>query len=156
MGNITRREIIATLSIMLLPISFGVKARVLSPFKKSVLNIESSGNKYTFNVEIAEDGKQHAMGLMYRRTLAPDAGMLFDYHQSQRISMWMKNTFIPLDMLFIAADGRIVNIVERTIPHSETVISSHGKVKGVLEVNGGTVERLGIKPGDYVRHGIFK
>ena len=93
---------------------------------------------------------------MYRRKLAPDAGMLFDYKTPQRVSMWMKNTFIPLDMIFIAADGRIVNIAERTVPQSKTVISSQGKIRGVLEINGGTVARLGIKPGDRVRHPIFE
>jgi len=128
----------------------------LTPFKRTVLTIVSSGQKFSFNVELAQDSKQHALGLMYRRKLAPDAGMLFDYKTPQRVSMWMKNTFIPLDMIFIAADGRIVNIAERTVPQSKTVISSQGKIRGVLEINGGTVARLGIKPGDRVRHPIFE
>src|SRR3546814_13522615 len=85
---------------------------------------------------------------MYRDHLAADAGMLFVYSQPRRVSMWMKNTLIPLDMLFIAPDGRIESIVKRAVPHSLATISSRGKVRAVLELNGGTVDRLGIRPGD--------
>ena len=92
---------------------------------------------------------------MFRRKLAPDAGMLFDYKVPQRITMWMKNTYIPLDMLFIGAGGRIVNIAERTVPRSLAAISSDGNAQAVLEVNGGTARRLGIRPGDMVLHPIF-
>jgi len=70
--------------------------------------------------------------------------------------MWMKNTYIPLDMIFIGQDGKIINIAERTIPHSEAVISSKSRARAVLEVNGGTASRLGLKPGDQVMHPIFK
>jgi uncharacterized membrane protein (UPF0127 family) len=156
MSNISRRIFLAYLGILLASISANATAQLIKKFRKSNVTIISSGQIFTFNIELAEDSKQHALGLMYRQKLAPDAGMLFDYKTPHRISMWMKNTFIPLDMIFIAADGRIVNIAERTIPKSTTVISSHENVKAVLEVNSGTVAKLGIKPGDLVRHRIFE
>ena len=92
---------------------------------------------------------------MYRRSLADDAGMLFVYGSEGMVSMWMRNTFIPLDMLFIAGDGRIVRIAERTVPQSLETISSGRPVIGVLEVNGGTAARLGIQPGDRVLYRAF-
>ena len=111
--------------------------------------------KHAFTVEIAKTPRQQAQGLMFRRRLAADAGMLFLYAQPQIIRMWMKNTFIPLDMIFIGADGRIVSVVERTIPQSLETVSSAKPANAVLEVNGGTVSRLGIRPGDRVRHPAF-
>jgi hypothetical protein len=87
--------------------------------------------------------------------MAADAGMLFDFKQDQLIAMWMRNTRLPLDMLFIARDGRIVNVRERTVPFSEESIYSSGPVRAVLELNGGSAQRLGLKPGDRVRHAMF-
>lgn len=131
--------------------------RVLAQaFKKSTLTIVTDKGRYDFDVEMALTPRQHAQGLMFRRTLAPDAGMLFDYRRPEPVSMWMKNTYIPLDMLFIASDGRIVNIAERTVPRSTEIIPSDGPVRAVLEVNGGTAARLGIEPGDKVIHPIFE
>lgn len=105
-----------------------------------------------FSVELATTPAERELGLMYRQNMAADAGMLFIYPGEQEVAFWMKNTLIPLDMLFIGADGRIRRIEERTIPLTETPISSIYPVKAVLEVNGGTVERLGIHPGDVVRN----
>ena len=93
---------------------------------------------------------------MHRTQLAADAGMLFDFKSDQITAMWMRNTRIPLDMLFIANDGKIINIAERTVPLSEQIIPSDGPVRAVLELNGGTVARLAIRPGDRVIHPIFK
>ena len=93
---------------------------------------------------------------MFRRELPRDAGMLFIYDAEATLTMWMKNTYLPLDMLFIAADGSIINIAERTVPQSMQIISSRGAALAVLEVNGGTVSRLGIAVGDRVRHSAFK
>ena len=121
----------------------------------SEIAISSGGKRHNFRVEMALTDEQRARGLMFRRELAPDAGMLFDFEATQPVAFWMKNTFIPLDMLFIAADGRIVNIAERTVPHSLSVVPSAGPVRAVLELNGGTVARLGIRPGDRVVHAIF-
>ena len=92
---------------------------------------------------------------MFRRSLAPDAGMLFDYKQPTVATMWMRNTLIPLDMLFVDGKGRIVNIHERAVPESLDVIAAAAPVRAVIELNGGTAERLGIKPGDQVVHPIF-
>ena len=128
----------------------------LQTFERDQVAIETEdGSRHRFEVELALNGEQQAQGLMYRRGLADDAGMLFLYGREWPVSMWMKNTFIPLDMLFIAGDGRIVWIVERTVPNSLETISSGQPVAGVLEVNGGTVARLGIQPGDRVLYRAF-
>ncbi|MFN3077590.1 MAG: DUF192 domain-containing protein, partial [Alphaproteobacteria bacterium] len=115
----------------------------------------AAGVSHTFTVELAVDDKQRETGLMFRHSLAPNTGMLFYFGTVMPVSMWMKNTFIPLDMLFIAPSGRIVGIAERTIPHSLDVVSVPEPVISVLEVNGGTTARLGVKPGDRVRHRFF-
>ena len=123
----------------------------LANFKHGELTITGSDGSHKFSVELATDNAQREQGLMFRQTMAPDAGMLFLYDSSQPVAMWMENTYIPLDMLFIAADGHIVNIRQRAVPHSRENISSDGPVKAVLELNGGIVSRLGIKPGDTVK-----
>ena len=129
----------------------------LVTFETSELAIETArGERHRFRVEFAATHAQRAQGLMYRPSLAPDAGMLFDYGRETLVAMWMKNTFIPLDILFIAANGVIVNIAERTVPGSLASISSAGPVRAVLEINGGAAERLEIKPGDRVVHPIFR
>jgi uncharacterized membrane protein (UPF0127 family) len=119
-------------------------------FKHDELTITGAGGSHKFLIELATDDAQREQGLMFRQTMAPDAGMLFIYDRMQPIAMWMENTYIPLDMLFIAADGRIVNIRQRAVPHSRENIPSDGPVKAALELNGGTVARLGIKVGDKV------
>ncbi len=120
-----------------------------------MVTIESKGHRHRFIVEIADSPADQARGLMFRRELARDAGMLFIYDAEASLTMWMKNTYLPLDMLFIAADGRIVKIVERTVPLSTQIISSGTAALAVLEVNGGTVSRLAIAVGDRVRHRAF-
>tara|TARA_R110000868_G_scaffold28525_8_gene106921 strand:+ start:9103 stop:9606 length:504 start_codon:yes stop_codon:yes gene_type:complete len=122
----------------------------LVSFSKEPLAVESGGKIHKFSVELALNGRQQMQGLMFRRRMAPDAGMLFVYRRSEPTAMWMKNTFIPLDMLFIARNGVIHHIAERTVPMSEAVIASNGPVVAVLELNAGTVSRLGLKPGDRV------
>ncbi len=122
----------------------------------SRLAIEGERGRHTFTVEVAATDETRQVGLMFRKSLAADAGMLFDYQTPQPVAMWMKNTLIPLDMLFIGADHRIVRIAERTVPHSLATIDSGGPVRAVLELNAGTAARLGIKVGDLVRHAAFK
>ena len=124
-------------------------------FEPATLEIRTRTGSHRFTVEVARTARQHARGLMFRRRLAPDSGMLFLYRTSQPVTMWMKNTFIPLDILFVAADGRIVRIAQRTVPHSMQNIPSFGPVSAVLEVNGGTAARLGIRPGDRIVHPAF-
>jgi uncharacterized membrane protein (UPF0127 family) len=114
-----------------------------------------AGQEHTFDVELAVTPQQQTQGLMYRPSLAPAAGMLFIYRPVRRVSMWMRNTAIPLDMLFIAEDGEIVRIAERSVPFSLTTISSGMPVRGVLEINGGTAARLGIELGDRVIYPAF-
>jgi uncharacterized membrane protein (UPF0127 family) len=119
------------------------------------LSIATASGPITFVVEIADDDAERTRGLMFRESLAPNAGMLFDFKREQHVSFWMKNTLIPLDMFFIKSDGRIVRIARRTVPHSEEGIASGEPVQAVLETNAGVADRHGIKPGDTVRHPVF-
>jgi uncharacterized membrane protein (UPF0127 family) len=120
------------------------------------LTITTAKGTHRFMVELADTPERRAVGLMHRPSMPADHGMLFDFKTDAPVAMWMRNTRIPLDMLFIARDGRIVNIAERTVPFSETAIPSNGPVRAVLELNGGTTARLGIKPGDRVSHPMFR
>jgi uncharacterized membrane protein (UPF0127 family) len=122
---------------------------------QSDLVIVTAAGPRKFRVEMADTDATRSRGMMFRTSMAPDAGMLFDFKQEQLASFWMRNTLLPLDMLFIKADGTILNIHQRAIPHDESGINSDGPVRAVLEVNGGTVSRLGIRPGDKVQHAIF-
>src|SRR5690606_22038441 len=99
--------------------------------------------------------EEQAQGLMFRETLAPDAGMLFVHDRERRLAMWMKNTVLPLDMLFLGYDGTILSIVENTVPFSETVIAPSHPSKAVLELNAGTAARLALAPGDKVLHPLL-
>lgn len=147
----TRRAALLALCLVLAaPAGAGEMA-----FAKSELWIESGGARHRFRVELAETPAQHARGLMFRADLAPDAGMLFDYGAPRRVSMWMKNTLVPLDMLFIAADGEIVRIARWTTPLSLEAVPSLAPVAGVLELRGGTADRLGLRAGDRAVHPIF-
>ncbi|QCN94251.1 DUF192 domain-containing protein [Azospirillum argentinense] len=131
-------------------------ATALESFARSSLTVETAGGgKYRFDVELAETPAQQAQGLMFREKMAADAGMLFIYDRPQPASFWMKNTLIPLDMIFIGADGRIVNIHANAVPQSLDAVNSAGPVKGILEINGGMSARLGIRPGDRVVHSTF-
>ena len=120
-------------------------------FETAPLQIISTGGKvHTFTVELAVDSDQRSQGLMNRRHMARDHGMLFDFGVTRQVMMWMKNTYLPLDMLFIAKDGKIETIRENAVPLSEAIIDSRVPIAFVLELNGGTVNRLGIAPGDIV------
>jgi uncharacterized protein len=130
--------------------SFARAADALSP-----LAIHSASGTHRFNVELADTAEKRTVGLMYRPSMPTDSGMLFDFKTDAPVTMWMRNTRIPLDMLFITRDGRIANIAERTVPFSETTIPSKGPVRAVLELNGGTAARLKIKAGDRVDHPMF-
>ena len=125
-------------------------------FKMDQINIQTKSGSHSFTVELALSPTQLREGLMHRKEMAPDAGMLFVHQTRQVQGMWMKNTFIPLDMLFIDSDGTITHIVEWTIPLSEEHISSGGPVQAVLELNAGTSARLGIQPGDHIKHSLFE
>lgn len=119
------------------------------------IRIETAGGLKSLNVEIAADAISQERGLMFRRDMPADAGMLFDFHQEQRVAFWMKNTPLPLDMLFIKADGTVSSIEPNAIPYSTDTIPAAEPVRAVLEINGGQAHALGIKPGDRVRSVIF-
>ena len=123
---------------------------------RDLLTIETSaGVKHVFKVEVAKQESERNRGLMFRQSLDDDAGMLFDYDPPEEISFWMKNTYISLDIIFIDAGGKILNIAASTTPLSLQHLPSDGEARGVLELKGGTTARLGIKAGDLVRHRIF-
>jgi len=114
------------------------------------------GQKQAFKVEVARNDADRAQGLMFRRSMPADQGMLFDFGRVEPVSMWMQNTYLPLDMLFIRPDGTIARIAANTEPLSTRTIPSGEPVLAVLELNAGTATKLGIKPGDRVEHPIFK
>ncbi len=120
------------------------------------VEIVSKSGVHVFDVEMAVTPEQRSTGLMHRKELAPGRGMLFDFEGEGPIAMWMKNTYLSLDMIFIRADGRIASIAESTTPLSEATVQSGAPAKAVLEVLGGTAKRLGIAPGDRVAHRIFR
>ena len=124
-------------------------------FKKSSLVIVTASREIKFDVEIATTDAEHARGLMYRKQLGAYEGMLFDFFKEMPVSFWMKNTLIPLDMVFIAADGTIKHVHANAVPMSTDTIPSRYPVRAVLEINGGSAALLGIKPGDKVKHPIF-
>ena len=130
----------------------------LSSFPRSELSIVrgDGASRHTFRIWIADTGERQMQGLMFVRDLPADQGMLFIHDRPRVASMWMKNTFIPLDMLFIDARGRIVTIHENTTPHSLDTLSSGRPVLGVLELRGGEVARRGIRTGDRVVHAAFR
>jgi uncharacterized membrane protein (UPF0127 family) len=125
------------------------------PAPLKTLEIVSKTGVHVFSVEIADTEAAREKGLMFRKKLPEGQGMLFDFHQAQQVSFWMKNTYIPLDMIFIQGNGRILRIAENTEPLSTRLIPSGGPVRGVLEVIGGTARKLGIAPGDRVASPIF-
>lgn len=122
--------------------------------RRELLVQSQNGSSHVFQVEVAATDAERAKGLMFRRELAQNAGMLFDFVTPQPVTMWMKNTLLPLDMLFVAQDGRVVNIAERTVPGSLAAIPSDEPVRYVIELNGGTAARLRLQAGDRVVKGL--
>jgi uncharacterized membrane protein (UPF0127 family) len=119
------------------------------------LEIVSKTGVHPFAVELAVSEEQREHGLMFRRELPEGRGMLFKFEPDQVVTMWMHNTYIPLDMIFIRGDGRILRIAENATPQSDRIISSGGPARGVLEVIAGTARKLGLAPGDRVAHPWF-
>jgi uncharacterized membrane protein (UPF0127 family) len=139
------------------PLADSASARQLDrAFSRSTLQIATPDARlHKFKVWVADDAARRARGLMFVEHLDEDSGMLFIYPQVQPISMWMKNTHIPLDMLFVGADGRVEHVVENTTPMSLESIESKAAVRGVIELNGGVAARLKIRPGARVIHPAF-
>jgi hypothetical protein len=131
---------------------------VLSPGPTAKLDrvvVETARGEHAFMVEVVREERDRNRGLMFRQSLPEDGGMLFDYDPPQQIAFWMKNTYIPLDIVFIDAGGCILTIAENTTPLSLERIPSGGLARAVLEIKGGLSAKLGIKPGDRVRHALF-
>ncbi|MEM7328369.1 MAG: DUF192 domain-containing protein [Pseudomonadota bacterium] len=125
------------------------------PMEVTPLTIVGAESSHSFTVEVANDRDEISFGLMDRESLDADKGMLFDFNPPREPSMYMKNTLIPLDMLFLADDGSIEMIARNTVPGSLRTISPGVPVRAVLEINGGQAAELGIRPGDKVQHPLF-
>jgi uncharacterized membrane protein (UPF0127 family) len=122
---------------------------------EAALEIVTKTGVRAFTVELATNDAERERGLMYRKELPEGRGMLFDFQHDRPVAFWMRNTYIPLDMIFIRGDGRILSIAENTQPLSDGLIPSGGSVRAVLEVIGGTARKLGIAPGDRVESPVF-
>jgi uncharacterized membrane protein (UPF0127 family) len=124
-------------------------------FERSSLVIVTAAREIKFDIDMATTEPQREHGLMFRKQLGAYEGMLFDFFREQPVAFWMKNTLIPLDMVFIAADGTVRHVHANAVPMSTDTIPSEAAVRAVLEINGGTARLLGIKQGDKVKHPIF-
>jgi uncharacterized membrane protein (UPF0127 family) len=124
--------------------------------RREPLKLHTARGEHIIHTEITETAEEKMLGLMFRTSLADNAGMLFFYDRPQEITMWMRNTYIPLDMVFIRSNGVVHRIEAWTQPFSEEIISSGAEVVACLELAGGAAERLGLKPGDRVEHALFK
>jgi uncharacterized membrane protein (UPF0127 family) len=144
----------AALAVFLLIAGMSALAASIT-FEEAPLTIDAASGQFEFQVEMAVSPEQRGRGLMFREELAEDRGMLFDFGRLQQASMWMRNTYVPLDMLFIDPEGRITQIAADIRPLSDAVIASREPVRAVLELRAGVTAKLGIKPGDRVVHPMF-
>jgi uncharacterized membrane protein (UPF0127 family) len=134
----------------------GGQDQAIAKMREDRLTLVTSSGEHIVNIEIADTEQDKALGLMFRTSLPQNRGMLFPYRDPHEVTMWMKNTYISLDMVFIRADGVVHRIEAYTEPRSETIIPSNGPVVAVLELIGGEAARLGLKPGDQVVYPTFK
>jgi uncharacterized membrane protein (UPF0127 family) len=144
----------ALLTVVVLAI---VMAAAESPpaLDEAPLIIEASGGRFEFQIELAQTPAERARGLMFRENLSDDHGMLFDFGHPQPVAMWMRNTLIPLDILFIRSDGRISRIARDAQPLSDRALESGEPVRAVLELRGGLTAERDIEPGDRIIHPLF-
>jgi len=136
--------------VLLLALAGGALAQARTP-----LVIVTDTGEHRFEVELARSPEDRARGLMFRRSLPENQGMLFDFARDEDIGMWMQNTYLPLDMVFIRADGTVARVERSATPFSTEIIRAGQPVRAVLELLGGTARRIGLKPGDRVRHPVF-
>ena len=122
---------------------------------QDTIEIVTSSGVHAFAVELATTETERARGLMFRKSLPEGHGMLFDFQTEQQVQFWMRNTYVPLDMIFIRGDGRVLNIAQNATPLSDALIPSAGPVRGVLEVIAGTARKYHIAPGDRVTGSFF-
>ncbi len=135
--------------------AFGMVFLVAACANQPDLIVKTAKGDFTFEVELADTPQLRAQGLMFRQELAPDKGMLFDFQEEREVAFWMRNTFIPLDMIFIAADGTVMNIHENARPQDETSIPSRFPVRFVLEIPGGRSAEIGLEVGDKIVHPLI-
>lgn len=133
----------------------GASGRPQPTLRLEPLTIQTQNGPVRFRVEMADTERTREIGLMWRRSVPPFGGMLFDFNPPHPVAFWMHNTVTSLDMLFIAPDGRIISIARNARPLDDTPIPSGGVVRGVLEIGAGRAAQLGILPGDMVRQRIF-
>lgn len=152
-----RRVILGFLVVaFMLAGQLGLRAEDAAPLSKiEPVSIATDLGATLFTCEIADTDALRERGLMFRQRLPRDHGMLFDFGQPHEVAMWMKNTYISLDMVFIRPDGTVAYVAENTVPKSLDVIGVHEPVQGVLELAAGTAKRIGLRPGDTVYHRIF-
>ena len=151
-----RRLKFLPLILVLLPVAACADPRPPAhPLPHSMLVIDTANGPVTFNVEVASDSQSQEYGLMFRKSLAPKAGMLFDFHTAVTTSFWMKNTLIPLDMIFIRMDGTISSVAPDAVPMTTTPIPAVEPIRAVLEIGGGRAAQFGIYPGETVHNAIF-
>jgi len=146
---------ILVLVSFLMILSFAQFTIAQEKFPTGEVSVKTAETTYDFNVELALDDSHRQYGLMFRTSLPEMGGMLFVYEDKRRISMWMKNTFIPLDIIFIDDVGQIIRIAHSTQPRSLSLIRSGGEAKGVLELNAGLTNKLNIEVGDEIIHSAF-
>jgi uncharacterized protein len=137
---------------LLLAVAFApaAQAQAVEP-----LTVVTASGRHAFSVEVMRTPEGRAKGLMFRNYMPPDRGMLFDFARVEPVSMWMQNTFISLDMLFIRSDGTVARVAENTEPLSTRTIPSGEPVLSVLELNAGIAAKIGVKAGDKVEHPLF-
>jgi len=143
-------------NLMVFSLMAGSCTSKAEPLQVEVIKVKSAKGEFYFSTEMAVTDKERRRGLMNRKSLARDAAMLFLWNYDQPVQMWMKDTYIPLDMVFIRKDGSIANIARKTTPHSLQLHSSKGDVRGVLELSAGTAEKIGLSEGHKVFHRVFK
>jgi uncharacterized protein len=151
--RIARRAALLGCGLLL---AIAATAPVMAKMRRETLKLKTATAEHVIDIEIAETMEEKSLGLMFRTSVPENTGMLFPYGDPQEITMWMRNTYVSLDMVFIRADGIVHRIAARTEPLSEKIVASEGNVSAVLELGAGAAERLGLKSGDLVRHKVFK
>ena len=154
LGRLVGRRMVLGASLSLAAVAACAQEAEIT-FQKSSLAIVTANRELKFDIELATNDAERARGLMFRKQLGAYQGMLFDFFREMEVSFWMKNTLIPLDMVFIAGDGTIKHVHANAAPMTTDAVPSRYPVRAVLEINGGSAALLGIKPGDKVKHPIF-
>jgi uncharacterized membrane protein (UPF0127 family) len=156
-GRAAQRAVLFCLLLAVLVAMMGaVSAQSEMKMRRDTLILYTASGTHRIDIEVAESDREKSYGLMFRRSLGDSEGMLFPYPSAGEITMWMRNTFISLDMIFIRADGIVHRIATDTEPHSERIVASDGDVTGVLEMKAGSARRVGLKVGDRVEYAHFK